>query len=65
LTHSEQDLIEIPRDRARLRAYFWRIAQHHRRLAAENRRPAQSGNAFLAPIVGGIALAIEPCQVSA
>lgn len=41
MTYSDLDLAEIPHDRTRLRAYYWRMAHHHRRLAAEHRRDAR------------------------
>ena len=41
MVYSEADLAEFPHDRARPRAYFWRMAQRHRRLAAEHRRDAR------------------------
>lgn len=42
MTYSAKALNEIPRDCARLRAYFWRMAQHHRQLAAEHRRDTRA-----------------------
>jgi hypothetical protein len=41
MTYSDADLAEIPRDRARLRAWWWRMAQHHKRLAKQYRRESK------------------------
>jgi hypothetical protein len=41
MPYSETDLAEIPHDRARLRAWWWRMAIHHKRLAKQYRRESK------------------------
>jgi hypothetical protein len=43
--YSAEALDGIARDRDRLRAYYWHMAQHHRRLAAEHHRTLRSNMA--------------------
>jgi hypothetical protein len=42
MTYGEADLAEIPHDKARLRAWWWRMAMHHKRLAKQYRRDAHT-----------------------
>lgn len=42
MPYSDRELREIERDPVRLRAWWWHMAQHHRRLAREYRHKSQS-----------------------
>jgi hypothetical protein len=42
MPYSDDDMFEIERDPVRLKAYFWHIAQHWRRMATQHRARSQA-----------------------